>query len=50
MYSPEFIKFLIGRDADDYVTKNEIQAEKKAEDHIMFRYARFATVPIEIKK
>lgn len=50
MYSPEFIKFLIGRDADDYLTKNEVQTEKRPEDHIMFRYAKFATIPIEIKK
>ncbi len=49
MYSSEFIRFLVGRDADDFVNKEE-KVEQKTEENIMFRYARFATIPIEIKK
>lgn len=49
MYSPEFMKFLIGRDAKDFIN-NEKKSEPKLEENTMFRYARFATIPIEIKK
>lgn len=49
MYSPEFMKFLIGRDAKDFIN-NEKKSEPKLEENVMFRYARFATIPIEIKK
>lgn len=48
MYSPQFIRFLVGRDADDFINKEE-KIEQKAEENIMFRYAKFATIPIEIK-
>lgn len=49
MYSLEFMKFLVGRDADDFIN-NEKKSEPKLEENIMFRYAKFATIPIEIKK
>lgn len=49
MYSPEFIRFLVGRDANDYIN-NDKTTEKKSDENIMFRYARLATVPIEVKK
>ncbi len=50
MYSPEFMRFLIGRDANDYIEK-EKEAEKKDSDKDkMFRFARLATVPIKVEK
>ena len=48
MYSLEFMKFLITRDADSYINK-----ESKSDENIenpMFRYAKLATVPIEVKE
>lgn len=48
MYSPEFIKILVGRDINNYV-KDEKTAESKNENHGMFRFARLATVPVEAK-
>lgn len=49
MYSSEFMKFLVGRDANDYI-KKETETDKKSDENKMFRYARLATVPIEVKK
>ena len=49
MYSPEFMRFLSGRDADDFI-KNEKKPENKSGENIIYRYTKLATVPIEIKK
>ena len=48
MYSSEFIKILVGRDIDNYVSE-EKQTETKTENGGMFRFARLATVPDEVK-
>lgn len=47
MFSPEFMKFLVGRDINDYLAaeKEEVVKENK-----IFRYSKLATVPIEIKE
>ena len=39
MYSPEFIKILVGRDIDNYV-KEEKNTDTKNENHGMFRFAK----------
>ncbi len=50
MYSLSFMKFLIGRDADDFlVEEKESQTYKKPIDNPIYRCIRYATVPIEIK-
>ena len=46
MFSPEFMKFLIGRGADDFVVEEK---EEKSKENKIFRYSQLATVPIEIK-
>lgn len=50
MYSKEFMRFLIGRDADDYMPKSETKSEFKPSDSVIYRYTKYATIPIEIKK
>lgn len=50
MYSSEFIRFLIGRDADDFINNEKKETENTSEGNIIYRYSRLATVPIEIKK
>lgn len=50
MYSPQFIKFLIGRDADEYTPKTQEKVEITTEKDGIFRYKRYATIPIEVKK
>ena len=51
MYSPQFMRFLVGRDADDFTTKEKNDENRKTPyERVMYRYARYATVPIEIKK
>ncbi len=50
MYSVEFMRFLIGRDADDYMPKKENVSEKHSDGNMIYRYSKLATVPIEIKK
>ena len=50
MYSPQFMRFLIGRDADDYVNEEKKQEESKSFDSVIYRCSKYATVPIEIKK
>lgn len=51
MYSPEFMKFLIGHDIEEYArsAKKEEKAINLNENKI-FRYTQFATIPLEIKK
>ncbi len=48
MYSLEFMKFLIARDADNYINKES--KTDKSKDNPIFRYAKLATVPIEVKE
>lgn len=48
MYSPTFMKFLIGRDADDFLTE-EKEENSNQNENILCRCAKYATVPIEIK-
>ena len=50
MYSPQFMRFLIGRDADDYVNEEKKQEESKSFDSVIYRCSKYATVPIEIKQ
>ena len=51
MYSPAFIKFLIGRDADDFLSKenNDSEVKNRPIDNIIYRCSRYATVPVESK-
>lgn len=49
MYSVEFMKILVGRDANEYTSDEKKEKENKVENP-MYRYSRYATVPIEIKK
>lgn len=49
MYSPTFMRFLIGRDADDFLVEEKDETEKKPSENIFYRCTRYATVPIEIK-
>lgn len=51
MYSPAFMKFLIGRDADDFLVeeKKEIKYTQRPIDNVVYRCTRYATIPIEIK-
>lgn len=50
MYSLTFMKFLIGRDADDFLTEEkETETHKKPADNPIYRCIRYATVPIEVK-
>ncbi len=49
MYSLTFMKFLIGRDADDFLAEEkEVQTLKKPIDNPIYRCVRYATVPVEI--
>lgn len=50
MYSPQFMRILVGRDADEFVPEKEKETEKSPIEKVMYRYSRYATVPIEIKK
>lgn len=50
MYSKEFMRFLVTRDADNYIQKSEEKTEIKPCDSVIYRYTKFATVPAEIKK
>ncbi len=50
MYSPMFMRFLIGRDADDFLVEEKEKEEKSFSDNAIYRCSRYATVPIEIKK
>lgn len=51
MYSPEFMRFLVGRDVKDYcATEKENKSENKSDGNKNFRYTKFATIPIEIKE
>ncbi len=50
MYSPEFMKFLVGRDADDFINSEKKSETKQTGDNLIYRYTKLATVPIEIKK
>ncbi len=47
MFSPEFMKFLIGRDINDYVV---VEKEENNKENKIFRYSKLATIPIEIKE
>lgn len=49
MYSAEFIRFLVGRDVDDYKPNETKETANKTEPPL-YRYSRYATIPIEIKK
>ena len=50
MYSLTFMRFLIGRDADDFLMEEkEEQTFKKPVDNPIYRCVRYATVPVEIK-
>lgn len=50
MYSPEFMRILVGSDKNE-ATKTEQEKELKSESkkNVFFRIAKYATVPIEIK-
>lgn len=50
MYSPQFMRFLVGRDADDFTKEKNEENQKTPYEKVMYRYSRYATVPIEIKK
>lgn len=51
MYSPEFMRFIIGRDIDEYLVNEKEKSEKsKYMDNKIFRNSKFATIPIELKK
>ena len=48
MYSMEFMKILIGQDTNEKISdKNDVNDTKI--ENPMYRYSRYATVPIEIK-
>lgn len=46
MFSPELIRFLVSK--DEKIEKKEQQSE--LQNNIMFRFARLATVPVELRK
>ena len=47
MFSPEFMKFIIGRDINEYVVAKK---EEKIRENKIFRYSKLATIPVEIKE
>lgn len=51
MYSPTFMRFLIGRDADDFLVeeKETLETKNRPIDNVIYRCSRYATVPIDIK-
>lgn len=51
MYSPAFMKFLIGRDADDFLVeeKENLEVRQRPIDNVIYRCSRYATIPIEVK-
>lgn len=51
MYSPIFMRFLIGRDADDFLVEEKDNTETKPRpiDNVIYRCSKYATIPIEIK-
>lgn len=49
MYSVEFMKILVGRDSNEFTSDSKKEKENKIENP-MYRYSRYATIPIEIKK
>ena len=48
MYSMEFMKILIGQDSNEQTSATKEEKETKRENSL-YRYSRYATVPIEIK-
>ena len=49
MYSSEFLKFLVGRDINEYLKKEEKTTDNNSDENVIYRYSKLATVPIEIK-
>lgn len=51
MYSPAFMRFLIGRDADDFLVEEKENSEVRQRpiDNVIYRCSRYATIPIEVK-
>jgi hypothetical protein len=48
MYSVQFLKFLVSRDAEDFISDEK--TEKQSDENVIYRHSRYATIPIEIKK
>lgn len=48
MFSPELMRFLINNNIEEYET--EQKKEISFSENKMFRYAKFASIPIEIRK
>lgn len=55
MYSPTFMRFLIGRDADDFLVEEKDDTDTNTEtkprpiDNVIYRCSKYVTIPIEIK-
>ena len=51
MFSIELMKFLVSRDAEEYIPKAEgKEIKKEADANGIYRHKRYATVPIELQK
>lgn len=50
MYSPELMRFLIGHDIDNYETAQKQSEKVNVFENKIFRYTKYATIPIEIKE
>lgn len=48
MFSPELMRFLIKHNIEEYKAKEKEQI--KFTENKIFRYAKYATIPIEIKE
>ena len=49
MFSPELMRFLVGKDVEEHLPKSEKVVVKKSDKDGVYRYKRYVTVPIEIQ-
>lgn len=50
MLSSQLIRFIVGHDADDYISEEKEVKQDTPFENIMYRYSKYATIPVEIKK
>lgn len=49
MFSPELMKFLVGKDVEEHLPKPEKEVVRKPDADGIYRYKRYVTVPIEVQ-
>jgi len=50
MFSPEFMKFLIGKDVEEHLPKHEKETSNKPDKDGVYRYKKYVTIPIEVSE